>query len=593
MPEALREELDRLRAALTAAERRLALVQAVAGMGSWYVEQGSRNVQFSPETYRVLGLDPAQGPIDAAAVRARVHPEDLPELRLDRDRILRGEGLVTSRFRFRRDDGSECWLESRVTLVPEAPGMPQGFAGTVSDVSDIVHARQELERRRDRLEELVVSRTVQLAGASERAEVAARAKSTFLAHASHELRNPLNIIVSMAHLLRANPPGSQQFDRVQALEQAARQLSAIIDSVLDLAQTGDEREALPLPLAAPAPAPLSATAEAAARLRERHARRRVLLAEDDPVNQLAMLELLSEAGLEVDTADDGMEAVDMASRRSYALVILDLRMPRLDGIAAARTMRTLPGLLRTPLIAVSANTFEQDRQACRDAGMDDFLPKPVQVQQLYELLLRWLDHQGPLLRRSTAFAAGAAAPAARAAPARDPSSAAPGRPQLQEQAQAQAGGSAGSGSGASATASPAATAGADVTATATATAMEPLLGLEGVDAMGGLGAVGGKPAVYRRLLGVFSDTHRGDGPELRRLQAVGDLATLGARAHRVRGSAATLGLIDVEMAAAALERAVERSIDGGHGDPALPHLAQALDEALGRTLATLSRALQA
>ena len=115
--------------------------------------------------------------------------------------------------------------------------------------------------------------------------------------------------------------------------------------------------------------------------------RRVLLAEDDDINQMAMQELLADVGLEVDTAGDGHEAVDHASRRAYALILLDLRMPRLDGVGAARTIRALPGHQATPMVAITANAFDEDRQACRAAGMNDFMAKPVEVQRLYEVLL--------------------------------------------------------------------------------------------------------------------------------------------------------------------------------------------------------------
>ncbi len=126
-------------------------------------------------------------------------------------------------------------------------------------------------------------------------------------------------------------------------------------------------------------------------LRQRHAGRRVLLAEDNPVNQEVARALLCEAGLAVDVAADGREALTMASRTDYALVLMDMQMPQLDGLAATRAIRALPQRAELPIIAMTANAFGEDRAACLRAGMNDHLAKPVDPDALYDCLLRWLD----------------------------------------------------------------------------------------------------------------------------------------------------------------------------------------------------------
>jgi CheY-like chemotaxis protein/HPt (histidine-containing phosphotransfer) domain-containing protein len=429
---------------------------------------------------------------------------------------------------------------------PVATHRPAGPRWVALSVEAPDPARTEL----DRLQELVVSRTVQLAAASEQAEVAGRARADFLAHTSHEVRTPLNVILSLAHLLQRDTSDPAQRARVQAIELAARQLSALIDDGLDLARTDGRRSALPDSFPHPqpgVPAPPPSADDPALQLRLRHAGRRVLVAEDDDISQLAMLELLTDVGLQVDTADDGMNAVDLVSRRPYALILLDLRMPRLDGLDAARTIRALPGQARTPIIAVTANTFDEDRAACRAAGMDDFLAKPVDVPQLYRVLLRWLD--------AAAADAGDDVAASVAVPGRD------GR---------------------------AARAGDD--------RLSPLLGLDGLDAAGGLASVGGRVAVYRRLLAVFAATHQGDGAQLRQLLSQGDTVSASRLAHRLRGSAATLGLIDIEVSAGALERALDGCAPQDPGVPlaapaTLTLLARTLDDALAASLQRLRLAL--
>lgn len=127
------------------------------------------------------------------------------------------------------------------------------------------------------------------------------------------------------------------------------------------------------------------------RLRAGYASHRLLLAEDDPVNREVALELLREcAGLQVDLAADGAEAVMRAAETDYDLILMDMQMPVMDGTEAAQAIRALPGYGRTPIVAMTANAFADDRQRCFDAGMNDHVAKPVDPDQLFEALLRWL-----------------------------------------------------------------------------------------------------------------------------------------------------------------------------------------------------------
>ncbi|HSI50412.1 MAG TPA: response regulator [Ideonella sp.] len=137
-------------------------------------------------------------------------------------------------------------------------------------------------------------------------------------------------------------------------------------------------------------APTSASAVAAeARVAGRHAGLEVLLAEDNEVNREVAVALLQAAGLSVDCAHDGRAAVAMAQQKAYALILMDMQMPGMDGLQATRQIRAM-GQTSIPIVAMTANAFSEDRAACLQAGMNDHLPKPVDPGSLYATLLRWL-----------------------------------------------------------------------------------------------------------------------------------------------------------------------------------------------------------
>ncbi len=143
-------------------------------------------------------------------------------------------------------------------------------------------------------------------------------------------------------------------------------------------------------------------------LRHRHTGRRVLLAEDNPINQEVASALLSAVGLAVEVAADGDAAVGMALAHAYDLVLMDVQMPGTDGLEATRMIRQRLGPTM-PIVAMTANAFEEDRRACLAAGMNDHVGKPVDPAVLYATLLRWLPRGAP---PSSAPAPAAAAPAA-------------------------------------------------------------------------------------------------------------------------------------------------------------------------------------
>jgi CheY-like chemotaxis protein len=98
--------------------------------------------------------------------------------------------------------------------------------------------------------------------------------------------------------------------------------------------------------------------------------------------------LLEDALLVVDIAVDGDDAVARATERSYDAILMDMQMPNVDGLDATRRIHALPGAAGTPIVAMTANAFAEDRARCRDAGMIDFISKPFAPRELFETLLR-------------------------------------------------------------------------------------------------------------------------------------------------------------------------------------------------------------
>ncbi len=253
------------------------------------------------------------------------------------------------------------------------------------------------------------------------------------------------------------------------------------------------------------------------RLRRLHAGQRVLLAEDNAINQEVAGELLRAVGLVVESAEDGQTAVQMAMSRPYDLILMDVQMPVMDGMTATRELRRRAGR-GLPVVAMTAHAFGEDRAACLDAGMNDHVAKPVDPEKLYATLLRWL----PLPGRESATPAQALPPQA------------------------------------------------------TQPLLERLHGVPGLDVDLALRHVGGQPGTLARVLARFIDTYREGAPALAVHGQADDLARWRQASHSLRGACGAIGAAGLQQAAQKLEHDIRDGVPA----PDLAPMALALHEAL-------------
>jgi CheY-like chemotaxis protein/HPt (histidine-containing phosphotransfer) domain-containing protein len=265
---------------------------------------------------------------------------------------------------------------------------------------------------------------------------------------------------------------------------------------------------------------------AEAELRRHHAGARILLAEDNLVNREMAIELLDAAGLAADIAVNGREALVMATAESYDLILMDVRMPLMNGLDATRAIRRQPGGATLPILALTANAYDEDRYACQEAGMNDFVAKPMDPSLFYEALLKWLpataahvvpaasvpqDHDDELTRRLTA--------------------------------------------------------------------------IPGLDLEHGLETMRGNATKYMKLLSLFADGYQPQADQIEGMLARADFASIEGIAHSVRGSAAMLGAMKLSDATGAVLDALHEG-----GAEAIGLACAAMAEEMSRLVAGIRRA---
>ncbi|MCM5677975.1 response regulator [Schlegelella sp. S2-27] len=275
----------------------------------------------------------------------------------------------------------------------------------------------------------------------------------------------------------------------------------------------------------------SAIPDSVAGLRGAH----LLLVEDNDLNQEVAQELLGDAGFEVDIADNGVQALEKLKHRAYDAVLMDMQMPVMDGLRATREIRRIGVQSATgqplPVIAMTANAMSSDRDRCLESGMDDHVAKPIEPDELWRVLERWVP---PRLGNGGAEARHEASDAAPA----------PSLP-------------------------------AD------------LRHIDGLDAMVGLRRVMGRVPLYLQMLRRFAAGQADLPQQIRRLWAAGDLDAAQRAAHTLKGLAGNVGATGLQQRAQTLEAALHAQGDAAAVDSALA----ALEPQLSALVSALQRAL--
>jgi two-component system sensor histidine kinase/response regulator len=257
---------------------------------------------------------------------------------------------------------------------------------------------------------------------------------------------------------------------------------------------------------------------------------RVLLVEDNELNQQVALELLGAAGIQVELAENGALGVQRAQESSYDLVLMDVQMPVMDGFEATRQIRAMPGRDRLPILAMTANAMAGDRERSLAAGMNDHITKPINPDELFDVLLRWLADRADDASATPATASGVPAPSA----------------------------------------------------------TEPMLELiPGLDAADGLRRLLGRREAYVSLLRRFALSHANATREIRAALADGRVAEAERAAHTLKSVAGSIGARQLQCEAGEVEAALRRGATAEDVQPLIEPVERTLNDliaALARTL---------
>ena len=236
---------------------------------------------------------------------------------------------------------------------------------------------------------------------------------------------------------------------------------------------------------------------------------KVLLAEDNEINQEIAIELLEDVGLVVTVANNGKEAVEKAEQFTYDCILMDMQMPEMDGYEATRTLRKKSQFKKLPIIAMTANAMAGDREKCLEAGMNDHVSKPINIKELFDALIKWIPKQE---NRGVSAAA----------QQNDPSSNSESDVLLPKE-------------------------------------------LPGLDITAGLKIVGGNDKLYKKLLVKFENAYPQATETIKNLWETGNLKEAEMLAHTIKGVAASIGAKPLSYSAGIIEETISNRKENDQG----------------------------
>jgi CheY-like chemotaxis protein len=360
-------------------------------------------VQAVISTYRLPDGTPVllfeAAPIDAEAEERRAlealrHTSTLISLFDEAGRLLFANPAVYSAY-----GQGDLPLASRLVVPERAQALlARAMAGeTATDMCEVLTRRgprwHQLDARTQLdpvtgatsilLDERDVTETIEAQSAraaAERKAAAAEIRQSFLTEMSHELRTPLNAVLGFSELLVASELDAEQVEQATRIQEGGRRLLTVINEMIRLA---DEASAGVMTARAPAETPRVAQA-----LDDRATR--VLYVDDNEANRRLVVTVLSSQGMVCETATDGSEGLKPVQTGDWDVVLMDIQMPVMDGVAATRAIRALDDFRAgVPVVAVTANTLRTDLEAYAAAGMSDCIEKPVVVATLLEKAMGW------------------------------------------------------------------------------------------------------------------------------------------------------------------------------------------------------------
>ncbi|HMF75537.1 MAG TPA: response regulator [Bryobacteraceae bacterium] len=378
----------------------------------WLMDPQSGSLLYvSPAFEELWGISADRVLAESEAWLTGVHPDDR-ELLADIRRRQRTGAILECEYRI-VDGGRTRWVWDRAFPIHEESGRLRHVVGVVTEITQRKEGEAALYRSQGESEKRAGERTLQLIhlnealqNEKESAEAANKIKGEFLATMSQEIRTPINGVIGMTGLALTTALSMEQKEYLEGVKSSASSLLKIVDDTLDFSglEAGKLRPEPPAAFEVPAKPEQPAAESAPALAQSGVISMRILLVEDNAINQRLAVRLLEKHGYHVTVAGNGREALQTLKHVdwNFDAVLMDIQMPEMDGLEATQEIRKAEssGSRHLPIIAVTAHALKRDRERCLAAGMDDYISKPIDSKLLLGVLREIAAKKSTLLADS-------------------------------------------------------------------------------------------------------------------------------------------------------------------------------------------------